>query len=577
MLFPTSLILLLLKQIVSLNLEEMYLIQDLAIYDLTESTMPRFIEMKKICFILFYNTEDPQSKRPLLEFEKASKQGEKMGVSFGRIDTKFNKEIMSAYNVTHIPSVLWINHADNVKEEVNTFNYIGYAKRKFGKSSIDELNSIEELRKKNTTGNYLLIGLKDVSKADMDKINLLDSMAERVGFEFIYLMKNFAEMEKHYPIKTKGNMVLISNRYDNLNKTHESELIDIKDEDFKEDKLINLLELYTMPGFQTLNKDLFFLIQSGKPSMLFIYKDMSDKRFEKAETIMKELSQKYRRDLLFSISDFENPGIEVLKTLYNIKAEHLPFLLITKARESSALEMDKYKLENVKLSKKIFQNFISDWQDGKLKTFMVSQDADQEYPDKHGIYKVVGKNFNEFLSQKNKDLILLVCSNQTDYCTKFYERFKRMASKFKDNENLMLGQTDPTMNEYEVPIVHNFPNIFYMPANKKSFKERFNEAMIYEGDFTSLSVADWIVKSSDGKAIAKKLDDDEKLDEEEKKETIINSASDFNIEDLMKGDIDFDPSKVYKLDGDTVLDDELEKLEKMMSEGQMKKDPKKEL
>jgi hypothetical protein len=549
------LILLLLKKYFGLNLEDLYLDQKLDIYDLNESTLSRFIEKHTHTFVLFYEHNEPKSKRMLLEFERASKQAHKLGITYGRIDISFNPEVPKEWKLTDLPIVYWINTKDNEREPVYTYNYIGYAKKKFNMSSVEEVSDLKHQRKGNMTSNYLMIGLPEDLSPDMDdymkKISMLDSVTQRVGYNYIY-MTHSPEVKKFYNMTKPFSIV--SNRWDMMSISYDREEVNYKKRDFKnDDNLIKLLELYIEPGYQKFNKELLLSMQEGKPMMLLIHKKMSELEIEKAEFMMSQLAKTYRRYMLFSMTDLNNQGGEMLKNLYNIRDEHLPYLLITNARKNNTIEMDKFKLENVKLDMKEFEEFIDNWRKKKLQSFLISQDADDK-PDSRGVYKIVSKNFEKFLSQKDKDIVLLVCSNITKYCPKFDERYERILKRLDGNQ-IVFGETDPNQNEYEVEIIQNFPNIFFFPAenSKINYKKRFEESLIYEGDFTSKNVTDWIVKSSKIGLKVKPLENEMEINLAEANDTILSSASDFNLDEVMKFDMpggedgDFDLEKILSM------------------------------
>jgi hypothetical protein len=549
----------LLQHLLALNLEDLYLNQNMEIYDLNESSITKFIEKNPMSLILFHDYNDPKSKRMLFEFERASRHSDKHGVVYGKIDVSFNTQIAKEWKIRDIPIVYWVNTNDNTREEVYTYNYIGFIKQKLNMSSYEEILDMRDMQKRNTSSNYLMIGLPEEADEYMDKIKMIDNVIQRVGFTYLFITKS-EEVKRFYNMSKEFS--ILSNRWDLFSMAYDREIVNYKRKDFKnEDDLINLLELYTLPGYKKFDKDLFSLMQAGRPVILFIHdQELSDADIEKVELMFMELSKKYRRDLLFSITNFNNPGVDVIKGLYNIKSKDLPYILLTHARKNNTIEMDKFRLENVKIDKKLIEKFIRNWKMKELTSFMISEDVNDE-PDKRGVLKIVSKNFEQFMSQMDKDIVLLICSNSTKSCNKFDKRYERVIQRLKDNK-IIFSETDPSHNEYEVDIIQNYPNIIFLPAvfKKSDYKNRFNnDSLIYEGDFTSKNVTDWLVSNSKMNLKVKPLENEAEINLAEANETIITSAADFSMEELINFDGRDGNFNLEKLMSGE-MDDEIEKL-----------------
>jgi thiol-disulfide isomerase/thioredoxin len=536
---------LLLKQILSVSIEDLYLDQPQDIYDLTESLLHKFTSKHAFTLILFYNSKDPKSS---IEFEKASKQSYLLGVRFGRIDIADIKLIAHDWGVKQVPAVYWVSTVDD-KELVNTYNYIGYIKRKFGISTIEEVRSLKELLDKNITNeNYLIVITSNLNNTEeyVDKVNLLDNAIERCGFKYIFVTDS-EEVKGHLGIPNV--FTVISKLY--TNGTLNSELIQFKDDDFKsEENLIKVLENYSQPSFQELSKDLMAQIVQGKPSLLLIYgQETGEEDLEKAKEVLEQLSKKYRRHLLFSATHFDNLAVDIVKEVYKVQHKHLPYLLLTNARKNSTSEMDKFKIENARLDINKVDQFLTNWLEGKLEQFLISEDV-SDTPDERGIFKIASSNIEQFLNQTEKNIVLLICTANRN-CREFANRYLRIVSAFKTK--LLFAETDPNNNEYEIDIVHKYPSLLLFKASEGSinYRTRFSNAIKYNGDLTSLNVVKWIIRETDSKGVDVPSYEDEGM---------IIPSDDFNIDDLLfnsSGDLDLD--KVYQLEGETVLDEEFER------------------
>lgn len=206
--------------------------------------------------------------------------------------------------------------------------------------------------------------------------------------------------------------------------------------------------------------------------------------------------EKMLRDIINERKSVKNTNGELSKqTLNGVITEVLevynPLQGRTRAKESEAPsayiiefakdDARKYKLDdNDVIDKDSLTNFISQWENGKLKPYFYSDDLPEEETEQ-GIVKVVGKNFDKVIYKNNKDVMLFIHDPHCGYCKQFTPIYEGLRRKLRNNKNLILAKVDAANNELPKNIKSSgYPTIlFWKGNNKKNYIEYTGERQIY--------------------------------------------------------------------------------------------------
>jgi thiol-disulfide isomerase/thioredoxin len=525
---------------------------DTNLHELNETSLPEFLTTKHYAFVKFYTPDDcPACHKLNPHYTKSAEGAKPLGVSFIKVDASANVNLAKEWGVSDYPAVFWVNNKEGIREQLKSHdNLLSFARRMLGVTKIQKVNSLDELASKNFNTTFIIVGVDDVDTVEQDKIYLLEGAAEKAGINTVVLTGAKDVKDKY---NVDGHFKVAVSRWDKKsNAFEESENIDLVHNDYSdEESLAKVLDFYRTKGYQVVDEDLMnIIIEEGKPSVMLIHgEETSQHDINKIDEVLRDLSHTYRKELFFSRSEHSNSAISIINEVLGVKTNHLPYLLLTHARANTAEDMDKFKLEKVNIDKTVIQNFIDQWKHGELKSFLVTEDLPERNPDERGVYKVVGQNFNEFLTQRNKDIVLHVCTPEQKACTKFAERFNRIVEKLAGNSNLVIGETDPNLNEYEVEFVQKFPNLLFFPSENDGVdvKQKFANVVVYDGDLTTAKVSEWIIQNAKNDIKVKQLDNEDEINEKEASEPIKPAANQaLNFEDMFKGaDGNMDLAKLF--------------------------------
>merc|ERR1712061_584739 len=139
-------------------------------------------------------------------------------------------------------------------------------------------------------------------------------------------------------------------------------------------------------------------------------------------------------------------------------------------------EMAKFKPEDDSVTAENVEKFVSDFQEGKLKQHLMSEEIPEDW-DKEPVKVLVGKNFHEVAMNAEKDVLVEFYAPWCGHCKQLVPIWDKLGEKYADHESIVIAKMDSTANELEEVKVQGFPTI-------KLFKKGTNEIVDYNGDRT---------------------------------------------------------------------------------------------
>lgn len=147
----------------------------------------------------------------------------------------------------------------------------------------------------------------------------------------------------------------------------------------------------------------------------------------------------------------------------------------------------KYKFEG-KINHENIKNFYNEWKSGLLKPHFKSEDIPEE---SSGIIKsIVGKNFNEVVMDKLKDVVVFYYSIWCIECGDYLLNYEKIAEKLADLDGLLFVKIDSYENEGEL-IPEAYDGEPYLRIFKADDKDNFIE---YDGEFVYSEMEKFILE-----------------------------------------------------------------------------------
>jgi protein disulfide-isomerase A1 len=79
---------------------------------------------------------------------------------------------------------------------------------------------------------------------------------------------------------------------------------------------------------------------------------------------------------------------------------------------------------------------------------------------------VVGKSFDDIVKSSKKDVLLEVYAPWCGHCKTLEPIYKKLATRFKDIDSVVIAKMDGTANEHAEINMQGFPHIVFYPAKE---------------------------------------------------------------------------------------------------------------
>jgi len=110
--------------------------------------------------------------------------------------------------------------------------------------------------------------------------------------------------------------------------------------------------------------------------------------------------------------------------------------------------------------------FYNDYAAGKLSPAFKSEPVPESQNEP--VYVLVGKSFADVVMDSTKDVLVEFYAPWCGHCKSLAPIYDELATKLKNNSNIVVAKMDATANEAEGVNVQGFPTIKFYPATDKT-------------------------------------------------------------------------------------------------------------
>ena len=234
------------------------------------------------------------------------------------------------------------------------------------------------------------------------------------------------------------------------------------------------------------------ILDNSISSLIVIFEDLNNSTIVKElETMLKAINRNNRGLLHHYKTDLNDKNTNMLLKVMKISNNKYPVVLIL---EGVSDEVNKFVL-NDKITTESLSNFIYNYKNARLSTFIGSDPIPESKLNKFGVMNLVGKNFRENVIDRNgNDIFILFCSLSHKHCMSVEERLNKLSQKFKGSE-IEFGHIDPISNEIEFYHVKSIPSIvLFLDKNSTSYVGK--ETIKYRGNYTIQDLSRFIKTNS---------------------------------------------------------------------------------
>lgn len=381
-------------------------------------------------------------------------------LSFVKVDVTKNPKTVENYQVSNIPSLKLVMNDDIVWTYdgiTNSTDIVNWLRKKL-LSPIIELTNLNQLTSAVQRNENCLIyfGTKEGSFYNIFR-NLSQEFPQ---IEFLQCFSS--DCKKQYRIDYPSKLVL--SKYNGQN------IIILNSSGKTAEKLKYDISMKFHSDLLKFNQKLSIDIFSEGYPALILYRSEKDDKEKYYENIMTKLANQLRGKIKVVISDIEDEIEKNFADFLAISKEDLPTVRIIDAREM----FKKYRLNTPITFDNLYQ-FYLDWNENKLPIYLRSEKPAEYVPGQ--LYRVVGDNYWETISEKTKDTLVFYYRHSDDKIEnvlKIVEEFARITRKNKD---LKVCGINLNLNEIEPLNVDRTPSVrLYQSGKKEGYLEyRENE------------------------------------------------------------------------------------------------------
>jgi len=432
---------------------------------LTDNTFAQAIEEYDFVLAEFYAPWCGHCKNLAPEYAKAAQQLAETNpnVKLAKIDCTVEKELASKYEIKGFPTLKFFSKAAGApipyEAGRTTADIVNWLKKKTGPASV-ELKTAEEADTLIGNSEVVVIFFGPTGTEAYDNFIKVANSYEDVAFA------HSGEQTVGEKYGAGPNGVVLFKKFDEGKVVYsgESDVESVKAfiNEHKDPSVFNFDQ-------KTAQK----IFGEGLDALFLIVGD--NEEGNKAHESIKSVAKEFKGKLAVSVAKFEDNFGSRLAEYIGVTKEHLPAIRLVRPSKNNL----KYLFEH-DISVENIRSFFSDFVENKLKPFFKSEKLPE--PDhEENVKIVVGKNFDSLVLNNDKNVLVEYYAPWCGHCKSLAPIYASLATKLKDNADIVIAKMDATANEVESVSVQGFPTIKFYPKGNKSNPIDYNGERTEEG------------------------------------------------------------------------------------------------
>lgn len=424
---------------------------------LTEANFDEIIPKSKFALVEFYAPWCGHCKKLDPEYKKAANDlkeySEENGIVIGKVDATAESSLGDKFGVKGYPTIKWFIDGELASDYQGPRDAAGIAKwikLKTGPFAVT-LDSTEKLAAEEKENDVLFVAyFKELSGGAFDTFKLLATKYEDVAFA----MTTDADVAKAAGMKDADSLAVIKNE--------EQRTVIPMEEKFNAATIKSFVDAEKLPltiEFNSGNSNKIF--KSGIPQQIIFWAKEAEFKSGKAFAALKEVAKEFKGKLVFVTSNSEGSDAEPITKYFGLSGKTGPVVL------GFALEKNQKFFFEGEPTVAELSKFAKSLLDGTAEASFKSADIPAE-PLDEGVTVVVGKNFNDIVLAKDKDVLLEVYAPWCGHCKSLAPIYVELAKKFAGT-SVTIAKMDGTENEHAMVEAKGYPTLLFYPAgeNKK--------------------------------------------------------------------------------------------------------------
>ncbi|KAB1263045.1 Protein disulfide-isomerase-like protein of the testis [Camelus dromedarius] len=410
---------------------------------LTPAALTQMLNETRFLMVLFYSPSSQQSRSMAEELGKAVEvMGKgKNGLGFGKVDITVEKELQEEFGIKKAPELKLAKHQEQFLPHGDSAQLAGSQKQ-----------------------------------------NVCQDLQEEVAELFYDMIKDFPEL-------TFG-VISIRNAIGRFHVTLDSVLV------FKKGKIVNRQELINdntnrnilgqvmkqqLTGFvieySSESKDLIYELYILNHMLLFVSK--SSKSFGMIMQHYKLASKKFQNKILSILVDADEPKNRRVFEYFRITEFDIPSVQILNLSSDA-----RYKMPFEEITYKNLKKFGQSFLNRKAKKHQSSEEV-PKYWDQRPVKQLVGKNFNDVVFDKERDVFVMFYAPWSKKCRALFPVLEELGRKYQNHSTVTIAKIDITANDIQPIHLDRYPFFRLFPTDSE-------QAVLYMGEHTMEGFSDFL-------------------------------------------------------------------------------------
>ncbi|KAL1774153.1 disulfide-isomerase of the testis [Sigmodon hispidus] len=442
---------------------------------LTPEGLAQALNETRFLMVIFHNPSLKQSRKLAEELGKAVDifgKG-KNGLGFGKVDITVQMELKQEFDIKQAPELklfLEGSRSDHIscKDVVESTALVVWLRRQIlHKTRL--FNNSEEVADFVKSRPLVIVGF-------------FQDLEEEEAELFYDVIKDFPEL-------TFG-IIEIKNAFGRYHVILDSVLV------FKQGKLVKRQELIDdstnkdylnrvvkqqltdfVIEYNHENKDLIYELNILNHMLLFISKSS-----EQSGTIIRHyrmVPKEFQDKILFILVNSDEPKNKHVFEYFGISTVNVPSVQILNLSSDARYKMPTDDI-NFESLKKFCRSFLS-----KTAKKHKSSEEIPKYWDQGPVKKLVGKNFNVVVFDKEKDVFVMFYAPWSEKCKILLPLLEELGIKYQNHSTVIIAKIDITANDIQLTNPDQYPFFRFFPTDSQ-------EAVPYKGEHTMKGFCDFL-------------------------------------------------------------------------------------
>ncbi|XP_006177349.2 protein disulfide-isomerase-like protein of the testis [Camelus ferus] len=442
---------------------------------LTPAALTQMLNETRFLMVLFHSPSSQQSRSMAEELGKAVEvMGKgKNGLGFGKVDITVEKELQEEFGIKKAPE-LKLFFEGNRSEPISC------------KGVVESTALVVWLRRQISQKAFLFTDTNEIAKFVNSRplviIGFFQDLQEEVAELFYDMIKDFPEL--------MFGVISIRNAIGRFHVTLDSVLV------FKKGKIVNRQELINdntnrnilsqvmkqqLTGFvieySSESKDLIYELYILNHMLLFVSK--SSKSFGMIMQHYKLASKKFQNKILSILVDADEPKNRRVFEYFRITEFDIPSVQILNLSSDA-----RYKMPFEEITYKNLKKFGQSFLNRKAKKHQSSEEV-PKYWDQRPVKQLVGKNFNDVVFDKERDVFVMFYAPWSKKCRALFPVLEELGRKYQNHSTVTIAKIDITANDIQPIHLDRYPFFRLFPTDSE-------QAVLYMGEHTMEGFSDFL-------------------------------------------------------------------------------------